>query len=31
VKPWLRAQVVGILVKHSAKIQLRTTTSPLPP
>jgi len=30
VKPWLRAQVVEHLVNHSATIQLRTTTSPLP-
>src|SRR5690242_16935820 len=30
VKPWLRAEVVGHLVKHSATFQLRTTASPLP-
>jgi hypothetical protein len=31
VKLWARAEVLGHLVKHSGKHQLRTTTSPLPP
>ena len=30
VKLWARAEVFGHLVKHSEKLQLRTTTSPLP-